>query len=49
MIVFDDADFDRAVKDAAEGGFYNKGEACTATGSIPPGSAPWSPMTPPPR
>ena len=34
MIVFDDADFDRAVKDAAEGGFYNKGEACTATSRI---------------
>jgi acyl-CoA reductase-like NAD-dependent aldehyde dehydrogenase len=34
MIVFDDADFDRAVKDAAEGGFYNEGEACTATSRI---------------
>jgi acyl-CoA reductase-like NAD-dependent aldehyde dehydrogenase len=34
MIVFDDADFDRAVRDAAEGGFYNKGEACTATSRI---------------
>jgi acyl-CoA reductase-like NAD-dependent aldehyde dehydrogenase len=34
MIVFGDADFDRAVKDAAEGGFYNKGEACTATSRI---------------
>jgi delta 1-pyrroline-5-carboxylate dehydrogenase len=34
MIVFDDADFDRAIKDAAEGGFYNKGEACTATSRI---------------
>jgi acyl-CoA reductase-like NAD-dependent aldehyde dehydrogenase len=34
MIVFDDADFDRAVQDAAEGGFYNKGEACTATSRI---------------
>ena len=31
---FDDADFDRAVKDAAEGGFYNKGEACTVTSRI---------------
>jgi acyl-CoA reductase-like NAD-dependent aldehyde dehydrogenase len=34
MIVFDDADFDRVVKDAVEGGFYNKGEACTATSRI---------------
>jgi len=34
MIVFDDADFDRAVQDATEGGFYNKGEACTATSRI---------------
>ena len=34
MIVFDDADFDRAVMDTAEGGFYNKGEACTATSRI---------------
>jgi acyl-CoA reductase-like NAD-dependent aldehyde dehydrogenase len=34
MIVFDDADFDRAVKDAVEGGYYNKGEACTATSRI---------------
>jgi acyl-CoA reductase-like NAD-dependent aldehyde dehydrogenase len=34
MIVFDDADLDRAVRDAAEGGFYNKGEACTATSRI---------------
>src|SRR6059036_2579644 len=30
FIVFDDADVDRAVRDALEGGFYNKGEACTA-------------------
>jgi acyl-CoA reductase-like NAD-dependent aldehyde dehydrogenase len=34
MVVFDDADFDRALKDAVEGGFYNKGEACTATSRI---------------
>ena len=32
--MFDDADFDRAVQDATEGGFYNKGEACTATSRI---------------
>lgn len=30
FIVFDDADLDRAVHDALEGAFYNKGEACTA-------------------
>jgi acyl-CoA reductase-like NAD-dependent aldehyde dehydrogenase len=34
MIVFDDADLDRVVRDAIEGGFYNKGEACTATSRI---------------
>jgi acyl-CoA reductase-like NAD-dependent aldehyde dehydrogenase len=34
MVVFDDADFDRALKDAIEGGYYNKGEACTATSRI---------------
>ena len=34
MVVFDDADLDRALKDAVEGGFYNKGEACTATSRI---------------
>jgi acyl-CoA reductase-like NAD-dependent aldehyde dehydrogenase len=34
MIVFDDADLDRALKDAVEGGYYNKGEACTATSRI---------------
>jgi acyl-CoA reductase-like NAD-dependent aldehyde dehydrogenase len=34
MIVFDDADLDRALRDAVEGGFYNKGEACTATSRI---------------
>jgi acyl-CoA reductase-like NAD-dependent aldehyde dehydrogenase len=31
LVVFDDADLDGAVKIALEGGFYNKGEACTAT------------------
>jgi len=30
FIVFDDADLDRAVRDALEGGWFNKGEACTA-------------------
>jgi acyl-CoA reductase-like NAD-dependent aldehyde dehydrogenase len=34
MVVFDDADFDRALMDAVEGGYYNKGEACTATSRI---------------
>jgi acyl-CoA reductase-like NAD-dependent aldehyde dehydrogenase len=34
LIVFDDADVDRAVKDAIEGAFYNKGEACTASSRI---------------
>jgi acyl-CoA reductase-like NAD-dependent aldehyde dehydrogenase len=31
MIIFDDADVDRAVKDALQGGYFNKGEACTAS------------------
>lgn len=30
MIFFDDADFDQGVRDAIEGAFFNKGEACTA-------------------
>jgi len=30
FVVFDDADFDRAVRDALDGAFFNKGEACTA-------------------
>jgi len=30
----DAADLDRAVRDAPDGGFYNKGEACTATSRI---------------
>jgi acyl-CoA reductase-like NAD-dependent aldehyde dehydrogenase len=34
LIVFDDADMERAIRDALEGGFYNKGEACTATSRI---------------
>jgi acyl-CoA reductase-like NAD-dependent aldehyde dehydrogenase len=34
LVVFDDADLDRALKDTLEGGFYNKGEACTATSRI---------------
>jgi acyl-CoA reductase-like NAD-dependent aldehyde dehydrogenase len=34
FIVFDDADLDRAVADALEGGYYNKGEACTAPSRI---------------
>ena len=34
LVVFDDADLDDAVKIALEGGFYNKGEACTATSRV---------------
>jgi acyl-CoA reductase-like NAD-dependent aldehyde dehydrogenase len=34
FMVFDDADVDRAVRDALEGGFYNKGEACTAASRV---------------
>ncbi|KAI1340556.1 dehydrogenase [Xylariaceae sp. FL0016] len=32
--VFDDADFDLAVRTALEGAFFNKGEACTATSRL---------------
>ncbi|CAJ2510151.1 Uu.00g060510.m01.CDS01 [Anthostomella pinea] len=32
--VFDDADFDSAVRNALEGAFFNKGEACTAGSRI---------------
>lgn len=34
LIVFDDADINRAVRTALEGAFFNKGEACTATSRI---------------
>ena len=34
FVVFDDADFDRAVRDALEGAFFNRGEACTASSRI---------------
>lgn len=34
LIVFDDADFDLAVRDALDGAFFNKGEACTAASRI---------------
>jgi acyl-CoA reductase-like NAD-dependent aldehyde dehydrogenase len=34
FVVFDDADLDRAVRDALEGGYYNKGEACTAASRV---------------
>jgi acyl-CoA reductase-like NAD-dependent aldehyde dehydrogenase len=34
LVVFDDADLDRAAEIALEGGFYNKGEACTATSRV---------------
>lgn len=34
MIIFDDADFDQAVRDALGGAFFNKGEACTATSRL---------------
>jgi acyl-CoA reductase-like NAD-dependent aldehyde dehydrogenase len=33
-VVFEDADFDRAVRDAVEGAFFNKGEACTASSRL---------------
>ena len=34
FIVYDDADVDRAARDALDGGFYNKGEACTAASRV---------------
>lgn len=34
FVVFDDADLDRAVRDALEGGYFNKGEACTASSRV---------------
>ena len=34
FIVFSDADLDLAVRDALDGGFYNKGEACTAASRV---------------
>lgn len=34
FIVFADADFDQAVRDALDGAFFNKGEACTATSRL---------------
>lgn len=34
MVIFDDADFDPAVRDALGGAFFNKGEACTATSRL---------------
>lgn len=34
FIVYDDAELDRAVRDALDGGFYNKGEACTAASRV---------------
>ena len=34
FIIFDDADIDRAVRDAIEGAFFNKGEACTAASRL---------------
>ena len=34
FIVFEDADFDLAVRDALEGAFFNKGEACTAASRL---------------
>lgn len=34
FVVYDDADLDRAVRDALEGGYFNKGEACTAASRI---------------
>jgi acyl-CoA reductase-like NAD-dependent aldehyde dehydrogenase len=34
FVVFDDADIDQAVRDALEGGYFNKGEACTASSRL---------------
>jgi acyl-CoA reductase-like NAD-dependent aldehyde dehydrogenase len=34
FIVFDDADLRRAARDALDGGYYNKGEACAAASRI---------------
>lgn len=34
LIVLDDADLDRAVRDAVDAAFFNKGEACTAASRI---------------
>ena len=34
FLVFNDADLDRAVRDALEGAFFNKGEACTASSRL---------------
>ncbi|KND92268.1 NAD/NADP-dependent betaine aldehyde dehydrogenase [Tolypocladium ophioglossoides CBS 100239] len=34
LIVFDDADLERGVAEALEGGFFNKGEACTAVSRV---------------
>ncbi|KAJ9641169.1 uncharacterized protein PV06_01027 [Exophiala oligosperma] len=34
MIIFDDADVDLAVRNALDGGFFNQGEACTASSRI---------------
>ncbi|KAI1324882.1 dehydrogenase [Xylariaceae sp. FL0255] len=34
LVVFDDADFDLAVRTALEGAFFNKGEACTAASRV---------------
>lgn len=34
FVVFDDADIDAAVRDAVEGAYFNKGEACTASSRI---------------
>lgn len=34
FIVFEDADIDRAVRDALEGGYFNQGESCTASSRL---------------
>ena len=34
FLIFEDADLDRAVADALEGAFFNKGEACTASSRL---------------
>ncbi|MCJ1291613.1 Aldehyde dehydrogenase mpl4 [Xylographa carneopallida] len=34
IVVFEDADMERAVRDTVDGAFFNKGEACTASSRI---------------
>ena len=34
FVVFEDADLDQAIRDCLDGGFFNKGEACTAASRL---------------